>query len=102
MEQKRFNNLIKLPRKYTPGPWVVGKSHTSDVAIREPDGECVAVCCDSLESEVEANGKIVASAPHLLSALIEANETLIRTTGYSSLAAEQAIDEALLGYRFAD
>jgi len=51
--------------KHTPGPWIIGKSYTSEIAIREPEGECVAVCCDSIP-EMEANGCLIASAPELL------------------------------------
>jgi len=56
--------------EHTTGPWVVGESHTSEPAIREPHGECVAVACQTpSRSETGANARLIAAAPELLAAL---------------------------------
>lgn len=54
---------------WTPGPWHVGESHTDEPAIRNTDNDCVAVACELLEGEADANARLIASAPELLAAL---------------------------------
>lgn len=67
--------------KHTPGPWEIGVSHVDgDVAIREPEGECVAVATGLPEQE--ANAKLIAVAPKMLSALLECEVLL---GGYPTL-----------------
>jgi len=58
--------------KHTPGPWILGQSYTNDYAIREPEGECVAVTCSLLDGEDEANARLIAASPELLEVLKEA------------------------------
>ena len=63
---------------HTPGPWIIGKSYTDDIAIREVDGmECIATALPTEPDEQAgkeeqlANARLIAAAPAMLEALRE-------------------------------
>lgn len=45
--------------KHTPGPWKIGKSETSEPAIKNRQGDCVAVACELIEGEAQANAHLI-------------------------------------------
>jgi len=71
--------------KHTPGPWtrIAGERfrHDQSAGVTEPGGNYIAAALDrnrfDLDEEVEANARLIASAPELLAAC-EAQATLIR------------------------
>jgi len=67
-----------MKTKHTDGPWEIGISHTDEIAIRNGDGDCIAVACDLLEGEASANAQLIASSPDLLNALELALATIQR------------------------
>lgn len=58
-----------MKAQYTPGPWKVGKSYTSEPCIREPNGDAVAVACDLCDGEAKANSHLIAAAPEMYAEL---------------------------------
>ena len=101
--------------KHTPGPWKVVEftdfstdekafgittekidipwgycPHIVTEPGKEPDCSWGTVSAD----EYEANAKLIAAAPEMLSALQEAQEIIQRATGAVSWAVEQAIKKA--------
>jgi len=72
--------MAKANEKHTATPWKIGKSYTDEIAIRECDtDDCVAVCCDLLEDEMEANAEFITRACNAHDALMEA---LQQCSGY--------------------
>jgi len=71
-----------METKHTPGEWVqrTGEkplpegSFQSDICTKDVND--VAVAWGETKEEAEANGKLIASAPKLLAALVEADEYL--------------------------
>lgn len=70
--------------KHTPGPWYYdGHESRTVVADRDGDVECPTICdvldtTEGLEGDcpqADANGRLIASAPDLLAAAIDAVET---------------------------
>lgn len=57
---------IDMANSFTPGPWRVGKKYTSSVYAGNMQGIRIAACFDD---DVEANARLIASAPELLEAL---------------------------------
>lgn len=63
-------------QEHTPGPWKsVISEHTSEPVVREPQGETVAVCCEILEGEAEANAAFIVKACNSHDELLSAAET---------------------------
>lgn len=58
-----------MKTNHTPGPWHIGQSETHEPAIHNSDGDCVAVACDLMEGEAEANARLISNAPTLLACL---------------------------------
>ena len=59
--------MSKQETSYTPGPWEVFESHTGPYVI--DSAEQAAVCKLEWCLEAEANARLIASAPELLSVL---------------------------------
>jgi hypothetical protein len=96
---------------YTPGPWVRGEIHDRHI-VKDGNGNLVADAAgpSNLKQETrEANARLIASAPELLSALqnllgyIEATDDdidhteMCLNTGDAVLNAEAAIAKATTG-----
>jgi hypothetical protein len=96
---------------YTPGPWVRGEIHDRHI-VKDGNGNLVADAAgpSNLKQETrEANARLIASAPELLSALqnllgyIEATDDdidhteMCLNTGDAVLNAEAAIAKATSG-----
>src|SRR5438046_2486779 len=66
--------------KHTSGPWTVGESDRNGQAIvRGPFYEiatCWHHCVKEIEQEMEANARLIAASPEMLSALEGAQEEL--------------------------
>lgn len=86
--------FVNEPVGHTPGPWKIGKSETTEMAIREPDGECVAVACEL--PEMKANARLIAAAPELLDilkTLLQEDDTVVSAKSpHSVYTIQKAMD----------
>lgn len=60
----------------TPGPWKIGHSYTSEIAIRNNDEDCVAVVCELLEGEMKDNAAFIIEAVNNYDRLMAENKRL--------------------------
>lgn len=79
---------------WTPGPWTVHKSRTTDDVGIIGGGGCLAECFSEIRRknenavrEQEANAHLIAAAPDLYAALVHAQQNMPHP--------DQMIDEAL-------
>jgi len=93
--------MAKANEKHTATPWKIGKSYTTEIAIRECDtNDCVAVCCDLLEDEMKANAEFITRACNAHDELVEALKDVVHTlqidgySGYQIRRASKAIAKA--------
>jgi len=60
---------------YTPAPWTVDGLVTKDLDVISPDGRIAMIDCDDIDAEtLEANARLIASAPELLAVLQDVRE----------------------------
>lgn len=96
-------------QKHTATPYHIGKSHTIERAIRDQDGECIAVICDNIDGTMEHNANFIVKACNSHYELFEVCKALLRCPhirssgpGYSTIeitdfnlkAAREAIAKA--------
>lgn len=78
--------------KHTPGPWEVAYLDENGQSVVKGEHTEIATCwhhcVGSIEAQMHANARLIAAAPDLLEALIEAAETLERCR-YSEQAMAQ-------------
>lgn len=82
--------------KHTAGPWVARRMHTGGFDIMDPRGrDVVTVYGGGVEIEsLEANARLMASAPDLLAALTKIVESGVELGGYHRALAVAAIRKA--------
>lgn len=65
--------------KHTPGPWFIKQVESKFMIVHE--SECAVICTtndwdEKFKDEEQANARLIAAAPELLAALIEARSLL--------------------------
>lgn len=61
-------------KEITQLPWFIGKSYTTEPAIRADEDTCVAVACELTEGEAEANAAYIVQACNAFPKMKEALE----------------------------
>ena len=82
----------KTKVKHTPGPWWTSKLEVGTVPMMAVK-ICNAVSGSDYE-EAEANARLIAAAPELLTVLKQCAEALRKNSGKVPAEIEQAIDKA--------
>jgi len=76
---------------YTPAPWTVDGLVTKDLDVISPDGRIAMIDCDGIDPDtLEANARLIASAPELLAAL----KAILRetTNDIAGIPRDEALD----------
>lgn len=78
LDKARSDMAFSDKAQHTPGPWEVSKDYPLQVkAVNAPSHNTVALFGDFYERPTrEANGRLIAAAPELLEALIEAEQMI--------------------------
>lgn len=94
--KQRDDSMSNEKKEHTPGPWKVRRDeNVFDVITQNGNGITACSCADRIDvKEDEANARLIAAAPDMLSALKEAQEIIQRTTGNVSWVVEKAIAKA--------
>jgi len=70
-----------MKTEHTPTPWEIGISHTEEIAIRHPEGDCIATVCDLLEGEAQANASFIVRACNSHDELVACLEDILDADG---------------------
>lgn len=92
-----------MQTQHTPGPWNDGLHYHGNLAVQADNGRLVALCgrlsLDDEQLENQANARLIAAAPDLLSTLLWLLEDLSlhapKLGPLRSIAAAQALRESL-------
>ena len=84
---------------FTPGPWIARDSHYDYWAVSRASGQWVATTSFGSDDE-EADARLIASAPDLLSALalFIADERFVVTMGGNPNVVDAALSQARAAY----
>lgn len=71
-----------MSSKHTPGPWTYQENSDAYTHIvRGPTNSLICQLAQSMHVEIEANARLIAAAPEMLEALVNADK-LLRSLGF--------------------
>ena len=89
------NQIIHDPPKHTPGPWRFHIKHGNQRTISgEPRGDIAVALCPGDDEIADANARLIAAAPRMLSALKEMAERCRTCNGSGSIWVRTGPDDA--------